>query len=153
MKLHLLSESSLTCKFDRAIFAFLAKIAHSFSLVLNHSSFYFDRAIFAFHAKIAHSFLNFSFSLLARNITNGNTSSLRLYENGEGKDSKAVRYDSYCQTNEELAIMKWMQRNYKDSNGVMFTTADNPWETAVQQHKAFAIHIYFQVYCQYYHIL
>lgn len=82
---------------------------------------------------------NFSFSLLARNITNGNTSSLRLYENGEGKDSKAVRYDSYCQTNEELAIMKWMQRNYKDSNGVMFTTADNPWETAVQQHKALAV--------------
>lgn len=82
---------------------------------------------------------NFSFSVLARNITKGNTTSLRLYENGEGKDTKAVRYDSYLQTNEEVAIMKWMQRNYKDSNGIMFTTADNPWETAVQQHKALAV--------------
>ena len=82
---------------------------------------------------------NFCYPILSRNLTNGNTTSLRLYVNGEGKDDKAVRYDSYLQTNEEVAIMRYFQRFYKDKNGLEFTTADNPWETAVKAEKSLAV--------------
>ncbi len=82
---------------------------------------------------------NMSFQLLARNITNGNTSSLRLYENGEGKSSKAIRYDSYAQDNEQVAIAKWMQRNFKDPNGALLDQNDSPWATNIEQHKALSL--------------
>ena len=75
---------------------------------------------------------NYSFSLLARNVTNGgNSSTLRLYEN-------ANKDDAYVQTNEEVAIMKWMQRSYADTNGVLLES-DSPWSTNIQQHKALSV--------------
>lgn len=80
---------------------------------------------------------NFSFPMLSRNITAGNTTSLRLFENGEGKSSKAVRYDSYAQANEQVAIMKWLQRNYKDANGPALEIEQ--WPTYIQQHKALSL--------------
>ena len=83
---------------------------------------------------------NFSFPLLSRNLTAGNTTSLRLYENGEGKDTKAIRYDAYAQANEQVAILRYMQRYYNKGNGnLFFATADNPWETAVQNSKVLSV--------------
>ena len=70
---------------------------------------------------------NFSFSLLARNLTAGNKSALRLFVGGE-------RYDSYAQDNDMVAVVRWMQRNYKDPNGVMFDNAGTPWNTSVENH-------------------
>jgi len=81
---------------------------------------------------------NLSFPILSRNITDGNTTSLRLYENGDGKKAKEVRYDSYAQDNEQVAIVKWMQRNYKDPNGGLLES-DSPWSTNIEQHKALSV--------------
>ena len=83
---------------------------------------------------------NFTFSLLARNIQGGgNSSSLRLYvDDGTKTDDKGVRYDSYCQTNEEVAVMRWMQRNYKNPNGGLLES-DSPWATNIEQHKALSV--------------
>lgn len=76
---------------------------------------------------------NNSFSLLARNITAGNKSYLRLYERGE-------RYDSYAQDNDTVAVVKWMQRMYEDPNGAFLDiTADNPWEVVIENHLALSV--------------
>ena len=74
---------------------------------------------------------NFSFSLLHRNISGGNTSTLRLYEGGK-------RSDAYCQSNEQVAVMKWMQRSYASNNGCMLGS-DSPWATNIEQHKALSV--------------
>ena len=58
---------------------------------------------------------NFSFTLLARNISDGNVSNLRLYEGGN-------RYDCYNQDNDQVATLKWMQRSYEDPNGTTSVT-------------------------------
>ena len=82
---------------------------------------------------------NFSFSLLARNLDAGNKSSLRLYEDdGTKTDDKGIRYDSYCQTNEELAILRWMQRNEDDPNGGLLES-DSPWATNIENHVALSV--------------
>ena len=75
---------------------------------------------------------NNSFALLARNITAGNKSSLRLYTAGE-------RYDSYAQDNDMVAVMKWMQRNYADKNGVLLESGDTPWEVNIENHVALSV--------------
>ena len=75
---------------------------------------------------------NFSFTLLARNVTDGqNTSTLRLFEGGSD-------IDCYAQSNEEVAIMRWMQRSYASKNGVLLES-DAPWSTNIEQHKALAV--------------
>ena len=71
---------------------------------------------------------NFSFTLLARNISAGNVSNLRLYEGGN-------RYDCYNQDNDQVATLKWMQRSYEDPNGGMLDF-DGQWYIQVQEHKA-----------------
>ena len=81
---------------------------------------------------------NFSFSVLARNLDKGNVSSLRLYENGDGRTSKEVRYDSYMQANEQVAILKYMQRNVADPNGGLLKS-DSGWATNIEQHKALSL--------------
>ncbi len=71
---------------------------------------------------------NFSFTLLARNLTNGNTSSLRLYENGE-------RLDCYNQSNENVAVMKWAQRYSADDNG-LYLYSSSSWTNDMKDHRA-----------------
>lgn len=75
---------------------------------------------------------NNSFALLARNLTAGNKSALRLYTSGE-------RYDSYAQDNDMVAVMKWMQRNYADPNGCLLESGDTPWEVNVENHVALSV--------------
>ena len=74
---------------------------------------------------------NFSFTLLARNLTNGNTSSLRLYENANQKDC-------YNQSNENVAIMKWAQRATANPNGLMLESKST-WESDIETHKALSV--------------
>ena len=74
---------------------------------------------------------NFSFTLLARNLTRYNTSTLRLYENGE-------QMDCYNQSNDNVAIMKWAQRFTADTNGLMLETYSR-WESVIQAHEALSI--------------
>ena len=72
---------------------------------------------------------NFSFSLLARNITEGNISHLRLYEGGS-KD------DCYNQDNDQVAIMRWMQRSHADEHGTTFDLTGATWDNFIKNHKA-----------------
>ena len=74
---------------------------------------------------------NFSFSLLARNLTNGNTSSLRLYENANQKDC-------YVQSNETVAVTKWMQRFVADPNGILLESSSD-WTSNIQEHIALSV--------------
>ena len=74
---------------------------------------------------------NFSFTLLARDITHGNTTKLRLYEGTN-------RWDCYNQTNDNVAIMKWAQRFTADTNGLMLETTSR-WESDIQGHKALSL--------------
>ena len=75
---------------------------------------------------------NFSFTLLARNVTGGkNTSSLHLYEGG-------VRYDTFVQDNEEVAIAHWAQRYLADPNGLYFPDSSG-WEVNVNNHKLLSV--------------
>lgn len=77
---------------------------------------------------------NFSFPLLARKLdeVNGtNSSSLRLYENGNAKDC-------YAQDNEQVAIMKWLQRSYANPNGI-YIDSGSKWESDIENHKALAV--------------
>lgn len=71
---------------------------------------------------------NNSFGVLARNITAGNRSSLRLFTDGE-------RYDSYAQDNDMVATLRWLQRNYANDNGILLES-DSPWEVNVENHIA-----------------
>lgn len=83
---------------------------------------------------------NFAFPILSRNLTAGNTASLRLYEVGDGsKSDKEVRYDSYAQANEQVAIMKYMQRYYADDNGLFLNHNDNSWNVNIEQHVALSV--------------
>ncbi len=80
---------------------------------------------------------NFSFALLARNLKKGdqedlNTSTLRLYENG-------VQYDCYAQSNDNVAVLKWMQRSVNDVNGVLMPSASSPWVVNIEQHNALSL--------------
>ena len=75
---------------------------------------------------------NFSFSLLHRNITAGNTSELRLYEGGD-------RYDCYNQFNEQIAVVKWMQRSYEDPHGTTFDLGGATWDNYIANHKALSV--------------
>ncbi len=77
---------------------------------------------------------NFSFTLLARNQTDGNTTKLRLYEGDKAKKP----YDCYNQSNENVAIMKWVQRYAADNNGLMLETSSR-WESDIQGHKALSL--------------
>lgn len=74
---------------------------------------------------------NFSFTMLARNLDEGNTSALRLYERGE-------RYDSYAQDNDAVAVARWMQRNLEDPNGALLHS-DSPWSVNVENHIALSV--------------
>ena len=75
---------------------------------------------------------NFSFSLLHRNITEGNISKLRLYEGGD-------RYDAYNQFNDQVAVMKWMQRMYQNPNGTFFDFGGATWDNLISNHKALSV--------------
>ena len=75
---------------------------------------------------------NFSFSLLARNLTEGNVSHLRLYEGGD-------RNDCYNQDNDQVAIMKWMQRSYQDDHGTTFELGGATWDNYVKNHKSLSV--------------
>ena len=77
---------------------------------------------------------NFSFPLLARKLSSDeqtNSSSLRLYEDGNPKDC-------YAQDNEQVAIMKWLQRSYENPNGI-FIDSGSKWESDIENHKALAV--------------
>ncbi len=74
---------------------------------------------------------NFSFTLLARNQTKGNTTDLRLYENTNQKDC-------YNQANESVAVMKWVQRYAADPNGLMLESKSQ-WESDIETHKALSV--------------
>ena len=74
---------------------------------------------------------NYSFTVLARNLSEGNVSSLRLFTEGE-------RYDSYAQDNDMVAVMRWMQRNYADPNGALLES-DSPWNVNVENHIALSV--------------
>lgn len=75
---------------------------------------------------------NFSFSLLARNITKENTTKLRLYEGG-------VKEDCYNQFNDQVAVMKWMQRSYEDPNGTEFDFQNATWDNWIGNHKSLSV--------------
>lgn len=75
---------------------------------------------------------NFSFSVLARNITEGNISHLRLYEGGN-------RNDCYNQDNDQVAVMKWMQRSYKDDHGTTFELGGATWDNYIKNHKSLSV--------------
>ena len=76
---------------------------------------------------------NFSFSLLHRNVTDGkNESKLRLYEGGN-------RYDCYNQFNEQVAVVRWMQRSYEDPNGTTSELGGATWDNFVSNHKALSV--------------
>lgn len=75
---------------------------------------------------------NFSFSLLARNLTEGNISHLRLYEGGD-------RNDCYNQDNDQVAVMRWMQRSYADPNGTTFELGGASWDNFVKNHKSLSV--------------
>lgn len=75
---------------------------------------------------------NFSFSLLHRNITAGNTSELRLYEGGN-------RYDCYNQFNEQVAVVKWMQRILENNNGTTFDFGGATWDNLINNHVALSV--------------
>ena len=75
---------------------------------------------------------NFSFGILARKITGGsNTSTLRLYENANQKDC-------YNQSNDQVAVMKWLQRQYASKNGFLFNNGSK-WESNIENHKALSV--------------
>ena len=74
---------------------------------------------------------NFSFTLLGRNITKGNTSSLKLYEGG-------AKYATFAQDNEEVAIARWAQRYLADPNGLFFPD-DAGWEVNVNNHNVISV--------------
>ena len=74
---------------------------------------------------------NFSFTLLARNLTEGNVSHLRLYENGE-------RNDCYNQDNDQVAVLKWMQRSYENPHGGMLDF-DGQWYIQPQNKKVLSV--------------
>lgn len=75
---------------------------------------------------------NFSFSLLARNITEGNISHLRLYEGGS-------KEDCYNQDNDQVAVMRWMQRSNNDDNGTTFELGGATWDNYIRNHKALSV--------------
>ena len=78
---------------------------------------------------------NFSFPLLARKLSGGqNTSSLRLYENY--KDGNPL--DCYVQDNDQVAVVKWMQRNYENKNGILLG-GGSKWESDIENHKALSV--------------
>ena len=74
---------------------------------------------------------NFSFSLLARNLTAGNKSALRLFEGGSD-------LDCYNQDNDQVAVMKWLQRYYANPNGILLES-DSPWATNIENHVALSV--------------
>ena len=79
---------------------------------------------------------NFSFPLLARKLYNPddetqNSSSLRIYEEGNPKDC-------YAQDNDQVAIMKWLQRYSADPNGI-YLTSGSKWETDIANHQAISV--------------
>ncbi len=74
---------------------------------------------------------NYSFSLLARNLTAGNKSALRLFEGGSD-------LDCYNQDNDQVAVMKWMQRYYAEKNGILLES-DSPWATNIENHVALSV--------------
>ena len=75
---------------------------------------------------------NFSFALLARNITAGNVSKLRLYEGGS-------KNDCYNQDNDQVAVMRWMQRSYEDPNGTTFELGGATWDNYIKNHKSLSV--------------
>ncbi len=75
---------------------------------------------------------NFSFSVLARNITEGNVSHLRLYENGS-------KEDCYNQDNDQVAVMRWMQRSHADDHGTTFDLTGATWDNFIKNHKALSV--------------
>ena len=77
---------------------------------------------------------NFSFSLLHRNVNEEgkNFSQLRLYEGGN-------RYDCYNQFNEQVAVVKWMQRMYEDPNGTTDQLGGATWDNFISNHKALSV--------------
>ena len=75
---------------------------------------------------------NFSFPLLARKLEgDSNSSSLRLYENG-------LQSDCYSQDNDQVAVMKWMQRYYKNNNGILLG-GGSKWESDIENHRALSV--------------
>ena len=75
---------------------------------------------------------NFSFSVLHRNISAGNISELRLYEGGD-------RYDCYNQFNEQVAVVKWMQRVLENKNGTTFDFGGATWDNLINNHKSLSV--------------
>lgn len=75
---------------------------------------------------------NFSFSILAgRMEDNKFSSSLRLYEGSKARDC-------YAQDNDQVAVIKWMQRSVKATNGGLLES-DSPWATNIENHKALSV--------------
>lgn len=73
---------------------------------------------------------NFSFTVLARRMPE-NTSNLRLYEN-------EVRYDTYFQSNEQVAVSRWAQESFNNPNGGMLPT-DSGWAVDLKSHKVLSV--------------
>ena len=74
---------------------------------------------------------NFSFALLARNVSGGTEPTLRLYEGGE-------KTDCYVQSNEQVAIMRHMQNSYNATNGGDFKNLAK-WGVKIQQHTTLSV--------------
>ena len=75
---------------------------------------------------------NFSFSVLARKLLDGgkNEATSRIYE---GFDRQAC----YEQSNDQVAVMRWLQRSHESSNGILLKPGSS-WEISIQEHNALA---------------
>ena len=79
---------------------------------------------------------NYSFPLLARNLQVehpelGGYSKTRIYEGGKQKDC-------YNQTNDAVAVARYMQRNLARTNGGLLDLAGSDWSSYVEKHAALA---------------
>lgn len=67
---------------------------------------------------------NFSFSLLARKVSD-NSTTVKIYEGALSDGSS--KGESYCQGDDTVALARYMQRAIKDENGFKFASSDG-WE-------------------------
>ena len=75
---------------------------------------------------------NFSFSVLAREVSGNSTkTSVKLYEN-------ANKNNCYFQGDDVVATVQWAQEYFADANGVLWPT-DSGWISEVQANKAVAV--------------
>lgn len=76
---------------------------------------------------------NFSYSLLSRHLNDDGThySSLHLFDDHDTKKC-------YVQSNDQVAVMRWLQRMYANDNGFLFNNGST-WALNMQNHKCLSI--------------